>query len=409
MNFLDNFAGDDVKNAINKQLIDRFCALSQAEQQENLFDELHKKNMLVPAVYLDEVLTNVHRDLENKEIKKRLFSMLTRVNQRIKREFFEVCQTRRENVTSKNKFYFLRKSFRSWVRENALNVLNKDTIRQIIDAVPDEKAPVFGLLMQYNDEWPFAFLASKSQPEDLSRELVSTSWERTEKDLLAAEATEQLNQICWMHFTIWFKNKLNWGSRKRNYVIREEADIDNPAVSNRLTDEAADEPHEEDPIRLIPLFGVFLFSEEQYKCINKRYRFDDPDNDGMRTYQEIADELGISVRDVTTHLHRGTERLKTLVKNAYRGSLNLPTEEQAYQNLMDACNIEAKDAANEMHWMAPCMRILGQDERTVLEKLFENTGQQEQLDEKERKIFESATGKLSSMILGRRAYPYLSI
>jgi hypothetical protein len=52
---------------------------------------------------------------------------------------------------------------------------------------------------------------------------------------------------------------------------------------------------------------------------------------------------------------------------------------------------------------------LGQDERTVLEKLFENTGQQEQLDEKERKIFESATGKLSSMILGRRAYPYLSI
>lgn len=409
MNFFDNFDGDDLKEVINKQLIDRFCTLSEPEQRENVFDELHKKNMLVPAVYLDKVLTKAHRDLENKEIKKRLFSIIPIVNQRVKREFFEVCQTRKENVTSKNKFYFLRKSFRIWVRENTLNVLNKDTITQIVDAVQDEKAPVFGLLMQYNDEWPYGFLAGKSQNQDVSRELISTSWERTEEDLLAAEATEQLNQNCWVHFTIWFKSKLNWGWRKGNYAVRVEADVDSQTISNRLTDEVADEPHEEDPIRLTPLFGVFLFSEEQYKCINMRYRFDDPDSDGIRTYQEVADELDISVRDVTTHLHRGTERLKTLVKNAYRGSLAVPDVEDAYKTLMDACDIEAKNADDEMYWIAPCIRVLDQNERTVLEKLFEKERQPEQLDENERKIFESATGKLSSMILGRRAYPYLSI
>ncbi|NHE58967.1 RNA polymerase sigma factor [Cyclobacterium plantarum] len=409
MNFFDNFDGDDLKDAINKQLIDRFCTLSETEQQENVFDELHKKNMLVPAVYLDKVLTKAHREWENKEIKKRLFSIIPSVNRRIKREFFEVCQTRKENLTSKNKFYFLRKSFRIWVRENALNVLNKDTITQIIDTVQGEKEPVFGLLMQYNDEWPYGFLAGKSQPQDVSRELISTSWERTEEDLLAAEATEQLNQICWVHFTIWFKSKLNWGLRNRDYAVRDEADVDSQAISNRLTDEAADEPLEEDSLRLIPLFGVFLLREEQYTCINKRYRFDDPDNDEMRTYQEVADALCITVRDVTTHLFRGHERLRTMVKNAYRGSVAVPTDKEAYKTLMDICNIEAKNADDEKHWIAPCMRILGQDERTVLEKLIANEPQREQLDQNETKVFESATSKLSSMILGRRAYPYLSI
>ncbi len=403
MNFFDSF-DDDVIGVINKQLIDRFCNLSEAEQKEKVFKELHEKNMTVSAVYLDEILTNAHRDLENKEIKKRLFLILPRVNQRVKREFFEVCQTRKENLTSKNKFYFLRKSFRIWVRENALNLLNKDTITEIIATVIDEKAPVFGFLMQYNDKWPYAFLASKSQPEDLSRELVSTSWERTENDLLTAEATEQLNQNCWVHFTIWFKSKLNWELRKRTYVIREETYVDVEDIPEE--NKGANEPTEEDPIRQALLFGVFLLRKEQHTCIIKRDRIDDPDSDKKRTYQEVADELGISVRDVTTHLHRGTERLKTMKKNAYRGTVTVPTDEQAYQTLMDACNIQAKDAANEMHWIAPCMRILRQDERMVLEKLLEN---KRQLDENEMKIFESATSKLSSMILGRRAYPYLSI
>tara|TARA_R110001599_G_scaffold221395_6_gene420031 strand:- start:939 stop:2168 length:1230 start_codon:yes stop_codon:yes gene_type:complete len=409
MNFFDSFDGDDLKQVINKQLIDRFCTLSEEKEQEKVFEELHKKNMLVPAVYLDRVLTKAHRGLKNKEIKKRLFSLIPIVNQRVKREFFEVCQTKKENLTSRKKFYFLRKSFRSWVRENALNLLNKDTITQIIETVQDETAPVFSLLMQYNDEWPYVFLESKLQDQVVSGELVSISWERTERKLLAADAIEQLNQVCWVHYTIWFKRKLNGELSRRNFRVPDKEDINNPAFSYCLTDEVMDESLEEESFRLAPLFGVFLLREEQYKCINIRYRFDEPDNHGTRTYQEVADVLGISARDVTTHLYRGHERLRTMVNHVYGGSITVPTDEQTYKTLMEACNIEAKDPANEMHWIAPCMRILSQNERTVLEKLFENEHQPEQLDENEMNFFESATGKLSSMILGRRAYPYLSI
>lgn len=409
MIFFDSFDGDDLKNTINKQLIDRFCCLSGTDEKERVFEELRKKNMVVPEVYLDKVLTKAHRELENKEIKNRAISLTPEVNQRVIREFFEVCQNKEKDLKSKTKFHFLYKNFRDWVRENALNVLNKETITQIVEAVQGAKEVPFSLLMQYNDEWPYGFLAGKVQVKEVSSEVVSTCWEYTEKQLLSVQLTKELSQICWVHFTIWFKNKLNWILRGPKHKLPIFEDIDSHWVRNRLTEEVTEELQEQDSFRLVPFFGIFLFREEQYTCFNTRYRFDDPDSSEKRTYKEIAETLGISMRDVLTHLSRVHERLKTMGKNAYRSWVDIPENEEVYKTLMNLCNIEAKNVEDEKYWIVPCIRVLEQDERSLLEKQLANKPQKDHLNENEMKIFESATRKLSSMILGRRAYPYLSI
>ena len=167
----------------------------------------------------------------------------------------------------------------------------------LLRRIAEGERELFGELVLKHQDFIFNVVSKYVRFEEEARDLTQDVFLKAYENIEKFRGDSKLSS--WL-YSIAYNLSMNWSERK---ACRETQLDDELAETVPEPPSLADEIYDRE-LQLARISGVLAELPEKYRAVIKLYYFED------RSYQEIADTLGLPINTVKVHLLRAKDQLR---------------------------------------------------------------------------------------------------